>query len=81
MNSHSVIQIITNYSIEMFTSIAQMEALLSGKMAHWVTWGQYVNCQGKNIACNMAQEIRNRVSKDVVRGMGQNETKKAIQYI
>ncbi len=34
--------------------------------------------QGKNIACDMAQEICNRVSKDVVRGMGQNETKKAM---
>ena len=28
--------------------------------------------QGKNIACDMAQEICNRVSKDVVRGMGPN---------
>ncbi len=65
----------------MFTSIAQMEALLSEEMAHRVTWGQYVNWnggQGKNIACDMAQEICNRVSKDVVRGMGPNKTKKAM---
>ena len=34
--------------------------------------------QGKNIACDMAQEICNRVSKDVVRGMGQNKTEKAM---
>ncbi len=34
--------------------------------------------QGKNIACDIAQEICNRVSKDVVRGMGQNKTKKAM---
>ena len=65
----------------MFTSIAQMEALLSEEMAHRLTWGQYVNWnggQGKNIACDMAQEICNRVSKDVVRGMGANKTTKAM---
>lgn len=33
---------------------------------------------GKNIACDMAQEICNRVSKDIVRGMGANKTKKAM---
>ena len=32
-----------------------------------------------NIACDMAQEIWNRVSKDVVRGMGPNKTAKAMQ--
>jgi hypothetical protein len=28
-----------NYSVELFTSIAQMEALLSEEMAHRLTWG------------------------------------------
>ena len=71
-----------NYSIEMFTSIAQIEALTSEEMAHRLTWGRFVNWhggQGKNIACDMAQEICNRVSKDVVRGMGPNKTPKAMQ--
>ena len=58
-----------------------MEALLSEEMAHRLTWGQYVNWnggQGKNIACDMAQEICNTVSKDVVRGMGANKTTHAM---
>jgi hypothetical protein len=70
-----------NYAIEMFTSIAQIEAITSEEMAHRLTWGRFVNWhggQGKNIACDMAQEICNRVSKDVVRGMGPNKTVKAM---
>jgi hypothetical protein len=70
-----------NYSIEMFTSIAQVEALVSEEMAHRLTWGRFVNWHGgagKNIACDMAQEICNRTSKDVVRGMGANKTRKAM---
>ncbi len=54
----------------MFTSIVQVEAMLSEEMAHRLTWGQFVNWnggQGMNIACDMAQEICNRVSKDVVK--------------
>ena len=34
--------------------------------------------EGKNIACDMAQEIFNRVSKDIVKGMGANKTPKAM---
>ncbi len=71
----------TNYAVEMFTSIAQIEALASEEIAHRLTWGRFVNWhggQGKNIACDMAQEICNRVSKDVVRGMGPNKTAKAM---
>ena len=65
----------------MFTSIAQVEAMLSDEMAHRVTWGQFVNWnggQGMNIACDMAQGICNKVSKDVVKGMGANKTTKAM---
>ena len=70
-----------NYCIQMFTSIAQIEALTSEEMAHRLTWGRFVNWhggKGRNIACDMAQEICNRVSKDVVRGMGPNKTEKAM---
>ena len=66
-----------NYSLEMFTSIAQIEALASEEMAHRLTWGRFVNWhggKGRNIACDMAQEICNRVSKDTVKGMGPNKT-------
>lgn len=71
-----------NYSLEMFTSIAQIEALASEEMAHRLTWGRFVNWhggKGRNIACDMAQEICNRVSKDVVKGMGPNKTQKAME--
>lgn len=34
------------YAIEMFTSIAQVEALLSEEVAHRVTWGKFVNWTG-----------------------------------
>ncbi len=73
-----------NYSIEMFTSIAQVKALVSEEMAHRLTWGRFVNWHGgagKNIACDMAQEICNRTSKDVVRGMGANKTRKAMMRV
>ena len=46
----------------MFTSIAQVKALVSEEMAHRLTWGRFVNWYGgagKNIACDMAQEICN----------------------
>ena len=71
-----------NYSLEMFTSIAQIEALVSEEMAHRLTWGRFVNWhggKGRNIACDMAQEICNRVSKDVVKAMGPNKTQKAME--
>ena len=71
-----------NYSLEMFTSIAQIEALASEEMAHRLTWGRFVNWhggKGKNIACDMAQEICNQVSKDVVKAMGPNKTPKAME--
>ena len=65
----------------MFVSIAQIEALVSQEMAHRLTWGRFVNWhggEGNNIACDMAQEICNRVSKDIVKAMGANKTQKAM---
>ena len=64
----------------MFTSIAQIEAIVSEEMAERLTWGRFVNWhggEGKNIA-NGAQEICNDSSKDNVKGMGANKTTKAI---
>ena len=72
---------LNNYSVEMFTAIAQIEALASDEMAHRLTWGRFINWHGglgKNIACDMAQEICNRVSKGVVREMGPNKIPKAM---
>ena len=50
-------------------------------MAYRLTWGRFIDWHGglgKNTACDMAQEIRNRVSKEVVREMGPNRTLKAM---
>ena len=58
----------------MFMAIDQIEALASEEMAHRLTWGRFINWHGglgKDIACDMAQEMRNRVSKEVVRDGGQ----------
>ena len=71
---------LNNYFVEMFMAIAQIEALASEEMAHRLTWGRFINWHGglwKNITCDMAQEICNRVSK-VVREMGPNKTPKAM---
>lgn len=65
----------------MFTSIAQVEALLSEEVAHRVTWGKFVNWTGglgNNIEGDKAQEICNCTSKNVVQGMGPNKTNNAI---
>ena len=72
---------LNNYFVEMFMAIAQIEALASEEMAHRLTWGRFINWHGglgKNITCDMAQEIYNRVSKEVVREMGPNKTPKAM---
>ena len=65
----------------MFMAIAQIEALASKEMAHTRTWERFINWHGglsKNITCDMAQEICNRVSKEVVRETGPNKTPKAM---
>ena len=72
---------LNNYSVEMFMAIAQIEALASEEMAHRLTWGRFIDWHGglgKNITCDMVQEIRNRVSKEVLREMGPNKTLKAM---
>ena len=71
----------SNYALEMFVSIAQVEALASEEMAHRLTWGRFVNWnggKGKNIECDAAQEICNRTCKNVVKSMGPNKTQKAM---
>ena len=71
----------TKYAMEMFTSIAQVEALLSEEVAHRVSFGKFVNWiggLGNNIEGDKAQEICNCTSKNVVQGMGPNKTNNAI---
>lgn len=56
----------SKYSLEMFISLAQTEALVSEEMAHRLKWGRFVNWHGgigKNISVDTAQEICNKESK------------------
>ena len=72
----------SKYATEMFTNIVQTEYLMSHQMAHRVTWGRFVNWRGEagnNIEGDLVQEICNRVTKNVVQGMGPNKTKAAIK--
>ena len=65
----------------MFTWISQIKSLCSEQMAHRLKWSRFVNWnggKGNNIACDMAQEVCNRISKDIVKGMGANRTPKAM---
>ena len=65
----------------MFTWIPRAKALVSKEMAHRLTWGRFVNWNGsvaKNIACDMAQEVCNRASKDSVNSLGPNKTENSM---
>ena len=59
----------SKYALEMFTSIAQIECLLTPRRSEEFKWGFFVNWrggEGKNIEDDLAQEISNRVSKGIV---------------
>ena len=71
----------TKYALEVFTAIAQAEALFSEEVHHRVTWGRFVNWnggRGNNVECDLTQEVCNRMSKSVVKSMGVNKTEKNI---
>lgn len=71
----------SKYAIEMFTSIAQVEALASEELSQRLSWGSFVNWNGgvgNNIERDKAQEICNCTTKSVVQGMGANKTTNAI---
>jgi hypothetical protein len=71
----------SKYALEMFTAIAQSEALFSEEIHHRVSWGGFVNWNGgcgKNVECDLTQEICNRMSMSVVKSMGVNKTNKNI---
>ena len=71
----------SKYAIEMLTCFAQREVVQSKEMSHRLQWGRFVNWvggEGRNIKCDAAQEICNRPSKNIVKGMGANKTPKAI---
>jgi hypothetical protein len=68
----------------MFVSIAQIECLLTPRLAEEFKWGFFINWRGgkgKNIEDDMAQEISNRLSKNIVQRMGPNKTLNSISKV
>ena len=74
----------SKYALEMFVSIAQIECLLTPRLAQEFKWGFFVNWRGgagNNIEDDVAQEIFNRLSKSVVQRMGPNKTFRSISKV
>ena len=74
----------SKYAIEMFVSIAQMECLLTPRLAREFKWGFFVNWRGgagNNIEDDLAQEISNKLSKNVVQRMGPNKSVSSISKV
>ena len=65
----------SRYALEMSIRIAQIECLLTPKLAEEFKWGFFNNWRGgagKNIEDDLAQEISNRLRKSIVQRMGPN---------
>ena len=74
----------SKYALEMFTSIAQIECLLTPRRSEEFKWGFFVNWrggEGKNIEDDLAQGISNRVSKGIVQRQGANKTIQSISKV
>ena len=74
----------SKYAIEMFVSIAQMECLLTPRLSQEFKWGFFVNWRGgagNNIEDDLAQEISNKLSKNVVQRMGPNKSISSISKV
>ena len=74
----------SKYAIEMFVSIAQIECLLTPRLAEQFKWGFFVNWRGgagRHIEDDLAQEISNRCSKSIVQRQGPNKTVNSISKV
>ncbi|CAB3986254.1 Hypothetical predicted protein [Paramuricea clavata] len=72
------------YALEGLYLLFQINALLSPKAAHQLTWNRFSkrkNTMGGNIPLDLALEFINRVFKDVVKKLGPNASKKSIARI
>ena len=70
------------YAIEMLVNVMQTHILLSSAEAHRCMWAATVNWiggPGNNVEIDLFQEIRNKDMKAMIKSMGANKTKKAIQ--
>ena len=74
----------SKYAIEMFLSIAQIECMLTPRLAEEFKWGFFVNWRGgigKNMEDDLAQEISNKLGKNIVQRMGANKTVSSISKV
>ena len=74
----------SKYAIEMFISIAQVESLLTDRLAEEFKWGYFHNWRGgvgHNMEDDLAHEITNRISKNIVKRMGPNKTIDSISRV
>ena len=74
----------SKYAIEMFVSIAHIECLLTPRLAQEFKWVFFVNWRGgagNNIEDDLAQEISNKLSKNIVQRMGPNKSISSISKI
>ena len=72
------------YAIEMFISIAQIEFLLTPRLSEEFKWGFFLNWRGgagHNIEDDLAQEISNRLGKNIVQRMGPNKSISSISKV
>ena len=68
----------------MFVSIAQVESLLTDRLAEEFKWGYFSNWRGglgHNMEDDLAHEITNRISKNIVKRMRPNKTIDSISKV
>ena len=74
----------SKYAIEMFVSIAQIEFLPTPRLSEEFKWGFFLNWRGgagHNIEDDLAQEISNRLGKNIVQRMGPNKSISSISKV
>ena len=74
----------SKYAIEMFIAVSQVEITATKRMSEELKWGYFTSWRGgvaKNIEEDMAQEIYNRITKEIVKRMGANKSMSSISNI
>ena len=74
----------SKYAIEMFIAVSQVEITATKRMSEELKWGYFTSWRGgvaKNIEEDMAQEIYNRITKEIVKRMGADKSMSSISNI
>lgn len=73
-----------NYSIEALNMLCQHHHELTPRQSAELIWSRFVNVHGlpgRNIPGDLYMEHLNRICKDAIRGLGANQTEKAITRV